>query len=294
MNRKQFLKSLGLLAAAGMTFKYNELYSMITTKYNGALMPALFVGHGSPMYAIEENEFVQTWRNLGDSLPKPSAILAVSAHWETRGTQVTAMKQPQTIHDFGGFPQALYNVQYPAPGSPELANETIQTVKSTVVTPDERWGLDHGTWSVIRRIYPDADIPVVQLSLDYNKTPRQHYELAKELSSLRKKGVLIVGSGNIVHNLRQVAWDKPGDQEYGYDWAIEANELVKKLILTKDHKALINYNSLGKALQLATPTPDHFLPLLYTLALQQGDEQVSFFNDKAVMGSLTMTSVKIG
>ena len=294
MNRKQFLKSLGLLAAAGMTFKYNELYSMITTKYNGALMPALFVGHGSPMYAIEENEFVQTWRNLGDSLPKPSAILAVSAHWETRGTQVTAMKQPQTIHDFGGFPQALYNVQYPAPGSPELANETIQTVKSTVVTPDERWGLDHGTWSVIRRIYPDADIPVVQLSLDYNKTPRQHYELAKELSSLRKKGVLIVGSGNIVHNLRQVAWDKPDDQEYGYDWAIEANELVKKLILTKDHKALINYKSLGKALQLATPTPDHFLPLLYTLALQQGDEQVSFFNDKAVMGSLTMTSIKIG
>lgn len=294
MNRKQFLKSLGLLAAAGMTFKYNELYSMITTKDNGALMPALFVGHGSPMYAIEENEFVQTWRNLGDSLPKPSAILAVSAHWETRGTQVTAMKQPQTIHDFGGFPQALYNVQYPAPGSPELANETIQTVKSTVVTPDERWGLDHGTWSVIRRIYPDTDIPVVQLSLDYNKTPRQHYELAKELSSLRKKGVLIVGSGNIVHNLRQVAWDKPDDQEYGYDWAIEANELVKKLILTKDHKALINYKSLGKALQLATPTPDHFLPLLYTLALQQGDEQVSFFNDKAVMGSLTMTSVKIG
>ena len=294
MNRKQFLKSLGLLAAAGMTFKYNELYSMITTKYNGALMPALFVGHGSPMYAIEENEFVQTWRNLGDSLPKPSAILAVSAHWETRGTQVTAMKQPQTIHDFGGFPQALYNVQYPAPGSPELANETIQTVKSTVVTPDERWGLDHGTWSVIRRIYPDADIPVVQLSLDYNKTSRQHYELAKELSSLRKKGVLIVGSGNIVHNLRQVAWDKPDDQEYGHDWAIEANELVKKLILKHDHKALINYNSLGKAIQLAAPTPDHFLPLLYTLALQQGDEKLSFFNDKAVMGSLTMTSVKIG
>lgn len=294
MNRKQFLKSLGLLAAAGMTFKYNELYSMITTKYNGALMPALFVGHGSPMYAIEENEFVQTWRNLGDSLPKPSAILAVSAHWETRGTQVTAMKQPQTIHDFGGFPQALYNVQYPAPGSPELANETIQTVKSTVVTPDERWGLDHGTWSVIRRIYPDADIPVVQLSLDYNKTPQQHYDLAKELASLRKKGILIVGSGNIVHNLRQVAWDKPDDEAYGHDWAIEANELVKKLILKGDHQPLINYNSLGTAMQLAAPTPDHFLPLLYTLALKQDDEKVSFFNDKAVMGSLTMTSVKLG
>jgi len=294
MNRKQFLQSLGLLTLAGVTLKYNELYSMIKTKDNGALMPALFVGHGSPMYAIEENEFVQAWRNLGSELPKPSAILAVSAHWETRGTQVTAMQQPQTIHDFGGFPQALYNVQYSAPGSPELANETIQTVKSTAVTPDERWGLDHGTWSVIRRIYPNADIPVVQLSLDYNKTPQQHYELAKELASLRKKGVLIVGSGNIVHNLRQVAWDKPDDEEYGHDWAIEANELVKKLILENDHKSLINYNSLGSAMQLAAPTPDHFLPLLYTLALKQDDEKVSFFNDKAVMGSLTMTSVKIG
>lgn len=294
MNRKQFLQSLGLLTLAGVTLKHNELYSMIKTKDNGALMPALFVGHGSPMYAIEENEFVQTWRNLGDELPKPNAILAVSAHWETRGTQVTAMRQPQTIHDFGGFPQALYNVQYPAPGSPELANETIQTVQSTAVTPDERWGLDHGTWSVIRRIYPNADIPVVQLSLDYNKTPQQHYELAKELAALRKKGVMIVGSGNIVHNLRQVAWDKPDDEEYGHDWAIEANELVKKLILENDHKALINYNALGRAMQLAAPTPDHFLPLLYTLALKQGDEKISFFNDKAVMGSLTMTSVKIG
>lgn len=294
MTRKNFIQYLGLLAIAGTAFKRNELYSMIKTKDNSVLMPALFVGHGSPMYAIEENEFVQTWRKLGNELPKPRAILAISAHWETRGTQITAMKHPQTIHDFGGFPQALYDVQYPAPGSPELAGETIRTVKNSVVTPDERWGLDHGTWSVIRRIYPDADIPVVQLSLDYNKTPQQHYDLAKELATFRKQGILIVGSGNIVHNLRQVAWDKPDDEAYGHDWAIEANELVKKLILKGDHQPLINYNSLGTAMQLAAPTPDHFLPLLYTLALKQDDEKVSFFNDKAVMGSLTMTSVKIG
>ena len=246
------------------------------------------------MYAIEENEFVQTWRNLGEELPKPKAIIAVSAHWETRGTQVTAMQHPQTIHDFGGFPQELYAVQYPAPGNPELAKQAIETIKGTQVLADEKWGLDHGTWSVIRRIYPKADIPVIQLSLDYHKTPQQHYELAKELAALREKGVLIVGSGNIVHNLRQVAWDKPDDEEYGHDWAIEANDLVKKLILENNHKALIDYKSLGSAMQLAAPTPDHFLPLLYALALKRDGEQVSFFNDKAVMGSLTMTSVKIG
>ena len=294
MNRKQFFQSLGLFAFAGVTLKYNELMNMTESKENRNRMPVLFVGHGSPMYAIEENEFVQTWRNLGEELPKPKAIIAVSAHWETRGTQVTAMQHPQTIHDFGGFPQELYDVQYPASGNPELAKQTIETIKGTPVLADEKWGLDHGTWSVIRRIYPKADIPIIQLSLDYHKTPQQHYELAKELAAFREKGVMIVGSGNIVHNLRQVAWDKPDDEEYGHDWAIEANELVKKLILKNDHKALIDYKSLGSAIQLAVPTPDHFLPLLYALALKRDDEEVSFFNDKAVMGSLTMTSVKIG
>lgn len=285
---------MGLLALAGTTVRTNTLFGMKEKTYQGVRMPALFVGHGSPMYAIEENEFVRTWRKLGEELPAPKAILAVSAHWETRGTQVTAMPKPQTIHDFGGFPQALFDVQYPAPGSPELANEAIQTVKSSTVLPDERWGLDHGTWSVLRRIYPNADIPIVQLSLDYHKTPQQHYELARELAVLRDKGILIVGSGNIVHNLRQVAWDKPDDAEYGHDWALDANALLKKLILENEHKALINYQSLGKAVQLAAPTPDHFLPLLYALALKRPGEEVSFFNDKAVMGSLTMTSVKIG
>ncbi len=267
---------------------------LINTFENTGRMPVLFVGHGSPMYAIEENEFVQTWRDMGDTLPAPKAIICISAHWETRGTQVTAMQQPQTIHDFGGFPRELYEIKYSAPGNPELAKETINLIKNSPVLPDEKWGLDHGAWSVIRRIYPKADIPVIQLSLDYNKSPKQHYELAKELVSLRDKGVLIIGSGNIVHNLRQVTWDKPDDQEYGYDWTIEANETVKKLIIEDKHNELINYKSLGKAVQMATPSADHYLPLLYALALKKEDEEVSFFNDKAVMGSLTMTSVKIG
>lgn len=257
-------------------------------------MPVLFVGHGSPMYAIEENEFVQTWRNLGESLPRPQAIICVSAHWETHGTQVTAMQNPPTIHDFGGFPRELYEVQYPAPGNPDLAKEIIQSNISATIRVDEKWGLDHGAWSVIRHMYPKADIPTIQISLDYNKSPKEHYELAREFTSLKDKGVLIIGSGNIVHNLRKVAWDKPDDEEYGYDWAIEANDIIKRLILENKHKELIDYTLLGKEVQMAIPSPDHYLPLLYTLALKNENEHVSFFNDKAVMGALTMTSVKIG
>ena len=261
---------------------------------NGSRMPVLFIGHGSPMYAIEENEFVQTWRNLGESLPKPKAIICVSAHWETRGTQVTTMQNPPTIHDFGGFPRELYEVQYPAQGSPELAQEIIQSNVSASILADEKWGLDHGAWSVIRHMYPKADIPTIQLSLDYNKSPKEHYEFAKRLASFRDKGVLIIGSGNIVHNLRKIAWDKTDNEEYGYDWAIEANEKIKKLILENKHKELIDYTLLGKEVQMAIPSPEHYLPLLYTLALTREDENISIFNDQAVMGALTMTSVKIG
>jgi len=272
----------------------NNLKNINHSTNNTGLMPVLFVGHGSPMYAIEENEFTQTWKHLGETIQPPRAIICISAHWETRGTQVTAMQHPQTLHDFGGFPRELYEVQYPAPGDPELARETIHAILGTTVLPDEKWGLDHGTWSVIRRIYPKADIPVIQLSLDYHKSPEEHYELAKELASFREKGVLIVGSGNIVHNLRHVAWDKPDDEEYGHDWAIEANEMIKKLIVENNHKALIDYKTLGVAVQMAVPSPDHYLPLLYALALKKENEELSFFNDKAVMGSLTMTSLKIG
>ena len=258
------------------------------------MMPVLFLGHGSPMNAIEENEFVTGWRNIGKTIPKPNAILCVSAHWETRGTFVTAMEQPRTIHDFGGFPTELFEVQYPAPGSPELAKETKTLIKKAEVGLDDKWGLDHGCWSVVKHLYPDADIPVIQLSLDYLQSPQYHYDLSKELSSLRKKGVLIIGSGNMVHNLGMVSWDRMEEPGYGYDWAIEANEKMKKFILSNDHKSLINYKLQGSGFNLAIPTPDHYLPLLYSLALKEENESIEIFNDKAVAGSLTMTSIKIG
>ena len=272
----------------------NDLNNLNHSSSDTGRMPVLFVGHGSPMYAIEENEFTRNWQQLGETIPTPKAILCISAHWETRGTQVTDMQQPQTIHDFGGFPKELYEVQYPAPGDPELAKETINAITGAIVHEDVKWGLDHGAWSVIRRIYPSAKIPVVQLSLDYNKSSEEHYDLAKELSSFRQKGVLIIGSGNMVHNLRKVVWDKDQDMEYGFDWALEANNTFKKLIMEGNHKALMDYNLLGKEVQMAVPTPDHFLPLLYALALKTETDEISFFNDKAVMGSLTMTSLKIG
>jgi len=257
------------------------------------LMPVLFVGHGTPMNAIEVNEFVLKWRELGNSIPAPKTILCISAHWETSGTFVTAMTMPSTIHDFGGFPQELYEVQYPAPGSPELAYHVKRIIKSVDVGMDQKWGLDHGSWSVLRNIYPMYEIPVVEMSLDWHLTPLTHYELAKELAPLRKMGVLIIGSGNIVHNLRMIAWDHANDPEYGFDWAINANETFKRLILDNNHQDLINYQTLGTEVQMAVPTPDHYLPLLYTLALKEENESIEFFNDKPVMGSLSMTSVKI-
>jgi 4,5-DOPA dioxygenase extradiol len=293
MNRKQFLQSLAILPLTTTAMKLNSL-SKITEPYNSTeQMPVLFLGHGSPMNAIEENEFVAGFRNIGKTITRPNAILCISAHWETRGTFVTAMKKPNTIHDFGGFPQALFDVQYPAPGSPELAKETKALVKKTEIGLDDKWGLDHGAWTVIKHLYPNADVPVIQLSLDYNQTPQYHYDLAKELAALRNKGVLIIGSGNMVHNLGMVAWDRLNDTNYGYDWALEASEKMKKFILSNDHKQLINFRSQGKAFDLAIPTPEHYLPLLYTLALKGENEKISLFNDKAIAGSLTMTSLKI-
>ncbi len=294
MNRRSFIRSAILFPIAVNVMDTNALNSLIKSDEKTQRMPVLFVGHGSPMYAIEENEFVDSWRKLGETIPRPKAILCISAHWETNGTFVTAMSKPPTIHDFGGFPKELFAVQYPAPGSPELAMETKRSVTNVKVGLDEKWGLDHGAWSVIRNIYPKADVPVIEMSLDYNMSPQTHYDMAKELSALRDKGVLIVGSGNIVHNLRMVAWDKMNEPEYGFDWAVHANEKIKQLILNNNHKELINYSLLGREVQMAVPTPEHFLPLLYALALRGSNDQVSFFNDKAVMGSLTMTSLKIG
>jgi 4,5-DOPA dioxygenase extradiol len=256
--------------------------------------PVLFIGHGSPMNGIENNEFSQTWAKMGQQIVRPKAVLVISAHWLTRGTHITAMKEPKTIHDFGGFPQALFDVQYPAKGSPELAAATKSLITTTDVGLDHDWGLDHGTWTVVRHMYPDADIPVLQLSIDYGQPPQYHYELAKEITSLRKKGVLIIGSGNMVHNLRMVDWHKLREPEYGYDWAIEMNTIFKQKIADGNHQDLINYQSLNKAAMLAIPTPDHYYPLLYTLGLQDKNDNISFFNDKLVGGSLNMTSVKIG
>jgi 4,5-DOPA dioxygenase extradiol len=252
-------------------------------------VPVLFVGHGSPMNAIEDNEFSRAWAAAGQSLPRPRAILCISAHWETIGTQVTAVERPKTIYDFYGFPQPLYEAQYPAPGSPDLARLAQETVRTTRVQPDYGWGLDHGAWSVLSRMFPRADIPVIQLSLDRTKEPAFHYELGRELKALRNKGVLIVGSGNIVHNLRAVVW-----QESAFDWALEFDERLKQLILTGDHDSIIHYQKMGQAARLSVPTNEHYLPLLYVLALQDKADEISFFADKVTMGSVSMRSVRLG
>lgn len=271
---------------------FNQFTS--TLKENGHLMPVLFMGHGSPMNGIEDNEFSRQWKAMAANIPAPVAVLVISAHWLSRGTRITAMDFPRTIHDFGGFPKELFDVQYPAPGSPEIAQETAALFTTTQVELDHDWGLDHGAWTVIRHMYPEAKIPVLQLSIDFTKPHRYHYELAKELYSLRKKGVLIIGSGNMVHNLRMVAWDKLNESSYGYDWALEANKTFKDLIANGDHERLINFERLGKQALLAIPTPEHYWPLLYTLGLKGAKDEISFFNDKAVGGSLTMTSVQFG
>ena len=293
MDRKTFIKSLAILPLTAAAMKLDVLNKLTEPMSKTAKMPVLFLGHGSPMNAIEENEFVTGFRNIAKEIPKPNAILCVSAHWETKGTFVTAMQNPPTIHDFGGFPKELFAVQYPAPGSPDLAKVTKTLITKTEVGLDDKWGLDHGAWSVIKHLYPNANIPVIQMSIDYSQTPQYHYELAQQIKSLREKGVLIIGSGNMVHNLGLVEW-KRLKETFGYDWALEANEKMKKYIQSGDHKQLINFRSQGKAFDLAIPTPEHYLPLLYSLALKDDKDNVSLFNDKAVAGSLTMTSVKIG
>jgi 4,5-DOPA dioxygenase extradiol len=256
---------------------------------NGATMPALFIGHGNPMNAIEDTEFSRAWAKVARSLPKPKAVLCVSAHWQTPGTRVTAMEQPKTIHDFYGFPPALFEKRYPAPGSPELARTTQQMMREAHVELDSEWGLDHGAWSVLCRMFPDADVPVVQLSLDERKAPAFHYELGRELKGLRKKGVLIVGSGNMVHNLREIAWE-----DTAYDWALEFDAQMKELILSGNHRAIVDYTKLGRSARLAVPTLEHYLPLLYVLGAQDESDSVKFFADKVTLGSMSMRSVRLG
>jgi 4,5-DOPA dioxygenase extradiol len=253
-------------------------------------MPVLFIGHGNPMNAIEETPFTAIWREIAVTIPRPKAILCVSAHWETDGTKVTAMPSPRTIHDFYGFPDELFQIQYPAPGAPALADRVVELLGSAEVKLDESWGLDHGTWSVLRRMYPEADIPVLQLSLDRKKSLHEQVTMAKQLLPLRDEGVLIIGSGNIVHNLSLIRWhdDTP------YSWAFEFNALVTGLIIAGETGRLTDYPSLGEAARLSVPTNEHYLPLLYALALRSPEDPVSLFADQVVLGSISMQSVRMG
>lgn len=272
----------------------NDLQNISDGFQSTPKMPVLFLGHGSPMNAIEENQFVQGFRDAAKQIPKPNAILCVSAHWYTEGTFVTAMDMPKTIHDFYGFPKELFAVEYPAPGNPALAAETAELLVPVIVKEDHNWGLDHGAWSVIKHMYPDADIPVIQLSIDYRKPPQYHFELAQKLSKLREKGILIIGSGNIVHNLRMIDWKNIDIIGAGWDWAIEAREKTNNWLLDGNFQNFIDYRNMGTELQYAIPTPDHFLPLIYTLGLKEKSESLSLFNDELIGGSLSMTSVRIG
>ena len=251
-------------------------------------MPSLFLGHGSPMNLVLENTYTEALIALSKQLPLPKAILVISAHWLTRGTHITAMNNPKTIHDFGGFPEKLFQQQYPASGSPEYAKQTADLVTGVKIDSDHSWGLDHGTWSVLLPMYPDADIPVYQLSIDYSKPPQSHYEIGKELKSLRNKGVLILGSGNIVHNLGALNFsNKP------YDWAIEFDSKIKAMIDKNDHQSIINFQNLGVLAKMAHPTYDHLLPLLYILALKDSNDEISYFNESFDLGSISMRSLVI-
>lgn len=303
INRRTLIQGLlGLSAAAavsGLAVRAQSLNRQTLSKLKQLpdtdKMPVLFLGHGSPMYAIIDTEFGRNIHALAGKIPTPSAILCISAHWETRGTWLTAMAQPKTIHDFGGFPQELFDVQYPAPGSPALVEAVQKAVHGTQVQADrDEWGLDHGTWSVLRRLYPEADIPVVQLSLDHFLSPQSHYDLAKELAVLRRKGVLIVGSGNVVHNLAMTDNTRGETEIFGYDWALETDHLIQTAIKRGDHRYLINFRENGKGFDLAVPTAEHYLPMLYALAAQEPSDSVLLFNDKPVEGSLMMTSLALG
>jgi 4,5-DOPA dioxygenase extradiol len=255
-------------------------------------MPVIFVGHGNPMNALARNQYTEGWRQLGSSVPKPRAIVCVSAHWYVPRSAVTAMPRPRTIHDFGGFPRELFQVLYPAPGSPELAQRIVDLLAPWPVDLDQAWGLDHGTWSVLVHLYPDASIPVVQLSIDETRDAATHYAIASRLAPLRDEGVLIVGSGNIVHNLHAYAWGD--DSAEPYDWALRFDALARELLIDADFAPLVDYESLGREALLSAPTPDHYLPLLYVIAQRQPDEPVSFPVQGFDGGSISMLSVRIG
>ena len=305
MNRKEFLKTLALVPLSGMASAHlfrnafentqpipMDLHALNkTTQTFGPSdrMPVLFVGHGNPMNAITDNAYSKSWAEIGKKMALPKAILCVSAHWLTRGeTAVTMSNRPKTIHDFGGFPPELFKVDYPAPGAVDYAKLAISTVSSTKVHEDFKWGLDHGAWSVLKNMYPLANVPVFQMSIDYAQPPEYHYNLAKELATLRNNGVLIIASGNVVHNLGMVSW---GDQGKQFDWAVEFDELVKKSIENNHPDDLINYQKLGRLATMAHPTNDHYLPLMYAIGLRHPTDKFEFFNTTFDLGSISMRSV---
>ena len=261
-------------------------------------MPAIFFGHGNPMNAVLRNAYTDGWADIGDSLPRPKAVLCVSAHWYLPGTAVTAMSAPRTIHDFGGFPRELYQVEYPAPGSPELARRVRELLAAKTGEPtiavdlDQSWGLDHGTWSVLSHVFPQADIPVVQLRIDETQAPEFHYKVGKRLRALRDEGVLVIGSGNIIHNLHTYAWGK--HEVEPFDWAVRFEKLARELLLKGDDAPLVEYEHLGRDALLAAPTPDHYLPLLYVMGLRREDDRVSFPVEGFDGGSISMLTVQIG
>lgn len=290
-------RSLGLAALTGGALSAMQARAFINSLRDGRAsqrMPAVFIGHGNPMNAIQDNPFTQHLRQLGERLERPKAVLVVSAHWLTRGgTSISVSPRPGTIHDFGGFPDELFRVQYPAPGAPEQAREAIATVRSIQVHEDHERGLDHGAWSILRHIFPNADVPVFQMSIDWDLSPAQHYALATEQRALRDKGILVLGSGNVVHNLGRVNW-QGGPDTPGHEWAVEFDRFVGEKVASGDHQALVDYQKLGEVARLAHPTNDHYLPLLYTLGVRHPNEAAQDIHTGMDMGSISMRSFILG
>lgn len=255
-------------------------------------MPAIFFGHGNPMNALQQNDWTAAWANIATTIPRPRAVLCISAHWYLPATFISDTTAPRTIHDFGGFPRELYQVQYPAPGHPELANRILRLLDQQRIQIDNSWGLDHGTWSVFRHVYPEAGVPIVQLSIDETKPPQFHFELGRSLQPLRDEGVLIAGSGNLVHNLHTYAWGRHAPEPF--DWAVRFETLAKELLVAGDFDPLINYESLGRDAVMSIPTPDHYLPLLYVIGARRKDDAVSFPVEGVDGGSVSMLAVRIG
>lgn len=255
-------------------------------------MPAIFFGHGNPMNALQINDYTRGWAQIGKAIPRPKAILCVSAHWYFPATAVTALANPRTIHDFGGFPRELYEIEYPAPGNPELAERVQEVLAPIKVGLDYRWGLDHGTWSVLCHVFPEADIPIVQLSIDETQPPEFHYEIGKRLAPLRNEGILIMGSGNLVHNLHAYAWGRHVPEPF--DWAVRFEKQAREFLLEGNHEPLVNYEALGRDARLSAPTPDHYLPLIYVMGARQEGEKVTFPVEGVDGGSVSMLTVQFG